>query len=444
MADLEIFGQSFANVVQFTVSGLLTGGLYALVALGIVVINKASGVFNFAHGWMMFIGGLLFWQFYQNPPSDQMIGSVSALTLLFILSVIGTMGLLPDFRSLLTTRLAGLLSLIIRVLRLRRGVKQNLLRMIEENKNSEQIITHVDDESDGLSKRQRLAIALVTGAAVLAGMIYLFTQDSEPILRGAVGALVGTTLIGLLIERFTIRPLLGQPLLTAILMTLAVGFILQGTIQIIWGEQARGIDIFREPPTINKVLIAPPDDYLVVGVTPGGTLPAYKIETASWLGRDIRLERSLTWGFGISILTFGAFVILFQFTSLGLALRATAENQVLAESVGLRVRLLLAVAWAMVAVMAGIAGSIQGTASALSAETVPFIALLVFPAVLLGGLESVTGALVGGLIVGVVQKLSALYIDDKASIEMAPYVVLMVVLLFRPEGLFGQRRIDRV
>lgn len=417
MIDQEIFGQSFANVVQFTVSGILTGGLYALVALGIVVINKASGVFNFAHGWMMFIGGLLFWQFYQNPPSDQMIVGVGALAAIFILSVIGMMGMsLNPIRQRFFSR------------------AESKLAIASEDTASER----------SFLDQNRIILALIGGVVVWLVLIVMFTQDSEPILRGVVGALVGSTLIGLLIERFTIRPLLGQPLLTAILMTLAVGFMLQGTIQIIWGEQARGIDIFREPPTINRVLIALPDEYRVVGVTPGKTLPAYKIETESWLGKNIQLERSLTWGFGISILTFGVFVVLFQFTSLGLALRATAENQVLAESVGLRVRLLLAVAWAMVAVMAGIAGSIQGTASALSAETVPFIALLVFPAVLLGGLESVTGALVGGLIVGVVQKLSALYIDDKASIEMAPYVVLMIVLLVRPEGLFGQQRIDRV
>jgi branched-chain amino acid transport system permease protein len=411
MADLEIFGQSFANVVQFTISGLLTGGLYALVALGIVVINKASGVFNFAHGWMMFIGGLLFWQFYQNPPSDVMVWSVSILAAIFILSVISMMGL-----------------------------SVFALRKYFTSTND-----NVDDDGTDASffRQNRTIIALIVGVLVWVVLFYLFTQDSEPILRGVVGALIGSTLIGLLIERFTIRPLLGQPLLTAILMTLAVGFMLQGTIQIIWGEQARSINIFKEPAQPNFIMIAP-GVFQEVGTTPGETLPAFRIETESWLGRDIRLERSLTWGFGISLLTFAAFVFLFQFTSLGLALRATAENQVLAESVGLRVRLLLAIAWAMVAVMAGIAGSIQGTASALSAETVPFIALLVFPAVLLGGLESITGALVGGLIVGVVQKLSALYIDDKASIEMAPYVVLMIVLLFRPEGLFGQRRIDRV
>ncbi|MCI0710351.1 MAG: branched-chain amino acid ABC transporter permease [Chloroflexi bacterium] len=421
MADQEIFGQSLVNVIQFTISGLLTGGLYTLVALGIVVINKASGVFNFAHGWMMFIGGLLFWQFYQNPPSDQMVFSVGFLAAVFILSVIGMMGMSP--RIIWQRFFAS-------------DDKQGEAKSLESSRESK--------EGDvSFFHQNRTIITLVVGTILWLVMIYLFIQDSEPILRGVIGALVGTTLIGLLIERFTIRPLLGQPLLTAILMTLAVGFMLQGTIQIIWGEQARGIDIFREPPTINSIPL-PDGSYMVVGTTPGGTLPAYPIRTKSWLGRDILLERSLTWGFGISVLAFGTFVILFQFTSLGLALRATAENQVLAQSVGLRVRLLLAVAWAMVAVMAGIAGSIQGTASALSAETVPFIALLVFPAVLLGGLESVTGALVGGLIIGIVQKLSALYISDKASIEMAPYVVLMIVLLFRPEGLFGQQRIDRV
>lgn len=418
MSDWEILGQSFANVAQFTVSGILIGGLYALVALGIVVINKASGVFNFAHGWMMFIGGLFFWQFYQGHPSDQMAGIFGVLSAFLIVSTILSMGL--STRSL-----------------------RNIFRSdapvpaeIDENLEAEESL-------DKFLYRNRLLFGLLAGIILWIVLFYLFTQDAEPILRGTVGAVVGSILVGLLIERFTIRPLLGQPVLAAILMTLAVGFILQGTIQIIWGEQPRAIDIFKEPARPNMILIAP-GVYQQVGTTGGGTLPAYKLETASWLGKDIRLERSLTWGFGISILTFAAFTLLFQYTSIGLAMRATAEDQVLAESVGLRVRLILAVAWGLVAIMAGIAGSIQGTAASLSITSVPFIALLVFPAVLLGGLESITGALVGGLIIGVVQKLASLYISDKAGVEMAPYVVLMIVLLFRPEGLFGQRRIDRV
>jgi branched-chain amino acid transport system permease protein len=147
----------------------------------------------------------------------------------------------------------------------------------------------------------------------------------------------------------------------------------------------------------------------------------------------------------IAILTFLVFTWFFQKTPLGLAMRATAENQVLAESVGLQVRLMLAIAWALVAVMAAMAGIVQGTGgTGLSAIVIPFLAFLVFPAVLLGGIESITGALVGGLIIGIVERLTALYISSTVAQEAAPFVVLIIVLIIRPDGLFGQRRIERV
>ena len=421
MADIMIFGKELSTVVQFILSGILVGGLYALVALGIVVINKASGVFNFAHGWMMFIGGLIFWQFYANEPSRQMTFILSGATALLILGVVSSIGL--GAKAVITPeRPTPLFE--------EAGVKVNRL-------------TAFWDMVNGFVTKHQMFVTVVLGVGLWVLVGYLFTQDTEPILRGVVGALVASIIIGLIIERFTIRPLLGQPVLTAILMTLAVGFILQGTIQIVWGVEGHSVDIFKEPSRPNLVQVAP-GIFQQVGTIGGETLPNYKIETESWLGKDLSFQRDKTWGFGISVVTFILFALLFQYTSIGLAMRATAENQVLAESVGLRVRLILAIAWALVAVMAGIAGILQGTAASLTILTVPFLALHVFPAVLLGGLDSVPGAFVGGLGLGVIENLTTLYANNAAGTQFAPYLVLMVVLLIRPEGLFGQRRIDRV
>lgn len=421
MADLMIFGKEFSTVVQFLLSGILVGGLYALVALGIVVINKASGVFNFAHGWMMFIGGLMFWQFYANQPSRQMTFILSGTTALLVLGVISSIGL---------------------------GVKtaataERPTPKFEEEGVKMSRLTVFWDKVNGFIADHQMLVAIVIGVGIWMLTGYMFTQDSEPILRGAVGAFVACIILGLFIERFTIRPLLGQPLLTAILMTLAVGFILQGAIQIVWGVEGHSVDIFKEPSRPNVIQVAP-GVFREVGTVGGETLPNYKIETASWLGKDLSFQRDKTWGFGISVITFIAFALLFQYTSVGLAMRATAENQVLAESVGLRVRLILAVAWALVAVMAGIAGVLQGTAASLTILTVPLLALRVFPAVLLGGLDSITGAFVGGIILGIVENMTTLYANNAAGTQFAPYLVLMIVLLIRPEGLFGQHRIDRV
>ena len=118
--------------------------------------------------------------------------------------------------------------------------------------------------------------------------------------------------------------------------------------------------------------------------------------------------------------------------------------QKLAQSVGLRVRVILGVAWAIAALLATVAGVLQGGATSLSLN-MPLLALRAFPAVLLGGLESVPGALVGGLIIGLVQEYAnLLFPGTQAGTELAPYLVLMVVLVIRPDGLFGQKRIERI
>jgi branched-subunit amino acid ABC-type transport system permease component len=274
----------------------------------------------------------------------------------------------------------------------------------------------IDDWSDNQIDKQRALVALGIGIAVWIGIIILFQQNSSDMLRGGIAAFIGSIYIGLLIERFTIRPLLGQSILTAILMTLAVGFILQGTTQIIWGTADRKINIFTTEASNDEAdteegssSAAPSSSTIVVPVftfdepevkfneTPDKlteSVPDYRLKTASWLGADIRLKRFLVWGFGIAVATFVAFTLFFQYTSLGLALRATAENQILAESVGLQVRLMLAISWGLVALMATIAGVIQGTGgTGVAILVIPFLALRVFPAVLLGGLESITVAM---------------------------------------------------
>lgn len=429
MSDAEILGQSLFNVIQFSVWGILSGGIYALVALGIVIINKASGVFNFAHGWLMFIGGLFFWQVFQNGASDQVTVGLSLTTAFLVIGAVmsvgvGAVAVRPETKDGTKARAAWQTRL------------ENAGRKIGQ-----------------LVSSRRFLIALIPAIIAAIVMALLVNQEESKILRGAMAGIVGSILIGMFIERFTIRPLLGQPLLTAILMTLAVGFIIQGATQLIWGADERPIPIFVEESESKPISVPTGIDengntiYTIIGydILPPRALPDYEVDTKSLLGEPLRFPRNLTWGFAIAISTFLAFVWLFQYTSIGLAMRATAENQVLAESVGLRVRLILAIVWGTVAVMAGIAGVIQGTGgSGLSALVIPALALRVFPAVLLGGMDSVTGALVGGLIVGVVEQLSILFISTTAAQEFAPFILLITVLYFKPTGLFGQKRIDRV
>lgn len=356
-----------SRLVQSTVTGLLVGGVYSLIALGIVIINKASGVFNFAHGYMMLLGGMLFYSFF----STAQVSMLVAVPLAVLAAV----------------------------------------TVITMNGWSE------------LRKPRNLAFGAV-GVVIFTILMTLSGNDWQ-IVRAAAGALVGSVLLGLGIERFTIRPLIGQPLFTAVLMTLAIGEgLLLGVTQLLYGSIEIPLQIFN--PLRDTGLPFP-----------------IRFESEA-LGGNVIIRTELLITFILALVAFAAFVLFFRYTNVGLAMRATAENQQLAQSTGLRVRFILAVAWGIAALLATIAGVLQGGATSLSLN-MPLLALRAFPAVLLGGLESITGALVGGLVIGLVQEwANLLFPGTQAGTELAPYLLLMIVLVIRPDGLFGEKRIERI
>jgi branched-chain amino acid transport system permease protein len=360
-----IGSQRSYRVVQSTITGVLVGGIYALIALGIVIINKASGVFNFAHGWMMLLGGLVFYSFFSGSQISPFAAFIlSALTVIMVMTINGW-----------------------RELRIPRNA----------------------------------VIAVV--AVIVLTLILTVLPGNLGLIRAIVGAGCGAILTGLASERFTIRPLIGQPLFAMVLMTLALSELLHGFTQLVWGSVEIPLQVF-------------------VGVTQLG-IPS-PIRITDILDGPLIIQTPLLIAFILSLIAFGAFVAFFRFTSVGLAMRATAENQKLGQAVGLRVRAILAVAWAIAALLGGVAGVLQGGAVNLSLN-MPLLALRAFPAVLLGGLESIPGALIGGLVIGLVQEwANLLFPGSQAGTELAPYAVLMVVLIIRPDGLFGQKRIERI
>ena len=364
----QLAGKKAARIVQTLISGVLVGGVYGLVALGIVVINKASGVFNFAHGWMMVVGGMVFWSFF----------TVSEI------SIIG----------------AGLLSTATMLMMMSTVSWRDL-------------------------RRPRNIRITVAGILVLTVLMTIGGADWRW-LHALAGTFAGAILTGLAVERFTIRPLIGQPLFTAVLMTLAVAEVLHGVTQIVWGTVELNLPVFVDPQTNSRFRPI--------------RLDAFK-EALDGIA-IIRVE--LVIAFVLAIVAFIGFLLFFRYTSVGLAMRATSEDQQLAQSVGLRVRVILAITWAVAAFLASIAGVLQGGAVGLSLN-ISFVALRVFPAVLLGGLESISGALVGGIIIGIVEQFGTLInSSEQMGTNLAPYVVLMVVLVIRPDGLFGEKRIERI
>ena len=364
----QLAGLRAARIVQTLISGVLVGGVYGLVALGIVVINKASGVFNFAHGWMMVVGGMIFWSFFSvSEISVAGAGLLAAATMFMIMTTL-------SYRN--------------------------------------------------LRERRNLLIA-AGGTAALTALMTIGGGEWRW-LHALTGTVAGAIMTGLAVERFTIRPLIGQPLFTAVLMTLAVAEVLHGVTQIAWGTVELSLPIFVDPAT-------------------GSRFRPIRLDSLREALDGLAIIRvELVIAFALALIAFFGFILFFRYTSVGLAMRATSEDQQLAQSVGLRVRVILAITWAVAAFLASIAGVLQGGAVGLSLN-ISFMALRVFPAVLLGGLESISGALVGGIIIGIVEQFGTLLnASEQVGTNLAPYLVLMLVLVIRPDGLFGEKRIERI
>ena len=287
-------------ILQFTANGILIGGVYSLIALGIVLIYKSSKVFNFAAGEMVMVGAFFMWTF---------------------LDVLG----LPVLVSLLLTMLF-------------------------------------------------------------------------------------TGVLGWILERLAIHPLIGQPLLSAILVTLGLADILRGLAMLFWGGASEKLTEF---------------------------LPGKPV----FIG-NIVLPVDLLWCFGISVAIFGALFLFYKKTAVGLAMRAVAEDHQVAQARGISVGKIFAIVWFVTGIIAATGGILLSYRVGVT-QFIGLISLKAFPAVLLGGLDSIGGALVGGIIVGLLENLAGGLIAPWLM-ETTPYIVLIFVLLIRPDGLFGLKRIERI
>ncbi|MEM1249368.1 MAG: branched-chain amino acid ABC transporter permease [Acidobacteriota bacterium] len=286
--------------LQLTLSGLANGMVYALVAVGFVVIYKSSDVINFAQGEFLLFGAYL------------------AYTLIVDLGLHWSLG---------------------------------------------------------------VALTLVLGAG-----------------------------LGLLVERLILRPLIGEPVISMIMVTIGLSSLLKAVVNGIWGATPRAFPSFV------------PDRVFEVG------------------GAVLRADRLLI--IAVALVLLGLLSLFFRYTRDGIAMRAIADDQQAALSMGISIKRVLAVAWAIAAITAGVAGVMLANIVGVGQE-ISFVGLRVFPVVILGGLDSIPGAIVGGAFIGLLEAYTAGYVGHGLNL-VVPFIVLILVLIVRPYGLFGKQIIERV
>ncbi len=236
-----------------------------------------------------------------------------------------------------------------------------------------------------------------------------------PVWASLICAVIVAIALGLLIERLTIRPLLGQPVLAIIMMTIALSSILEGLATLIWGGQYKAYH---------------------------NVIPSFNIQFGG-----VSLPPESLIGLLISALAVIILMLFFRYTKMGLAMRATAEDEQVVRSSGIKVNTVYAVSWVIACITAVVAGILLG---AVSGAFIPLssIGLEAFAVVLLGGIDSLGGAVVAGIILGVLQNVAAGYLDPLIPggqlASVVPFIVIIIVLIFRPYGLFGLRRIERI
>ncbi len=230
---------------------------------------------------------------------------------------------------------------------------------------------------------------------------------------GVVIAVVLAAAVGVVIEQLVLRPLIGEPVISVIMVTIGLSSLLRAIVGAIWG------------------------------VTPRPAPQFLPTDTVTILGANVGVDR--IWAFGLAIALFALLTLFFRLSREGIAMRAVADDQQAALSMGISVKKVWAVAWAIAAITAAVGGILLMSIFGGVSGTIGRVGLLVFPVVILGGLDSIPGAIIGGLIIGLLQSFAGGLLPPEWGLgEVAPFVILLLILLVRPYGLFGQRIIERV
>jgi len=223
-------------------------------------------------------------------------------------------------------------------------------------------------------------------------------------------ALAGVAGAALLVERFVLRPLAGQPVISVLMATIGLGAVMHGGIDAVWGGQN------LEMPQIL------PRKPLMLG--------------------DIMIPGTALWSFVLALAVIAALTLYFRYSRTGVAMRAAASDPITAYALGIDVRRTQQLTWVFAGCVGAVAGVIVASMSSLS-PAIGGVALGVLAVIILGGLDSIAGAIIAGLIIGWLESVCVGYFGGKAR-DVVPYAVVLAILMLRPYGLLGSRDIERL
>jgi branched-chain amino acid transport system permease protein len=236
-----------------------------------------------------------------------------------------------------------------------------------------------------------------------------------PVWISLVIAIAVAIIMGLVVERLVIRPMVGKPVLAIIMVTMGLAILLDGLATLFWGGQ-----------------------YL----TYHGLLPTINLRVG-----EISVPPEILIAIMVSIGAVGVLMIFFRYTRSGLAMRATAEDEQVVQVAGINVTTVYAISWAIAWVVGVIAGILLGGQGGVTLQ-MNEVGLKAFAVVLLGGIDSVEGAIVAGIMLGLLENIAAGYLDPLLPAgglaTVFPFIVMIFVLTFKPFGLFGLKRIERI
>ena len=246
---------------------------------------------------------------------------------------------------------------------------------------------------------------------------FLTVSLGVPIFFSFLASMIITFFLAMSVEKIFLRRLIGEPIISVIMVTIGLQSIIDG----------------------------------LIFITPFGSenfsFPAFLPQQPLSLG-GVSISWTQLVGVIITFILIGGLSWFFKKSTIGISMRAVSDDQFASMSVGISVPKVFGLAWALAGLSAAAAGCIIGNITGLNFETLQGFGIVVFPVIILGGLDSILGAVVAGIIIGLIQQFSSGYLDGnfglKGTGEVMPYIILVVVLFFKPHGLFGIHEIERV